>query len=75
MAYYAIKVKECEEDGRCYVAEIKEDGHLGMTCDPGQALVGWDYEQMMSLIDSIAARRKAAGLSELNMYYVCVNPS
>lgn len=38
MAYYAIKVKELEEDGRCYVAEVKEDGHLGMTYDPGTGL-------------------------------------
>lgn len=75
MAYYAIKVKELEEDGRCYVAEIKEDGHLAMTCDPGYALVGWDDAQMVSLIQDIKDRRKASGLSELHMQHVSVNPA
>lgn len=75
MAYYAIKVKELEEDGRCYVAEVKEDGCLGMTYDPREALIGWQDDQMQSMIDDITARRKSSGLKELNMKYVCVNPS
>lgn len=75
MAYYAIKVKELEEDGRCYVAEINVDGHLKMTCDQGSALVGWKDAQMQSMIDDITARRKSSGLKELNMEYVCVDPS
>lgn len=75
MAYYAIKVKELEEDGRCYIAGIQEDGHLEMTYDPGYAIIGWNDAQMQSMIDDITVRRKDSGLRALNMKYVNVNPS
>lgn len=75
MAYYSIKVKEQEKDGRCYVAEVMEDGHLKMTGDPGYSIVLWHPADIEATITYIKELRDKNGLPPLTLTAVAVNPS
>ena len=60
-----VKVKELEEDGRCYVAEINVNGHLKMTYDQGSALVEWEDAQMKKI--TIMMEKKFANVLQIQI--------